>query len=135
MEQGLAEKTIPKDAQKQTSIMVRLRVVRSCWVVPQQLCFVASCLRVSKNAAAQLGCGQAHAAAAGCVRQCTACRLILLHVPHSPTAAQVGATAGLRLLPDGKADEILAEVRTWLRKHPFKVRAKAWGCTAVRLGG
>ncbi|KAI7844404.1 hypothetical protein COHA_001998 [Chlorella ohadii] len=36
------------------------------------------------------------------------------------TSIMVGATAGLRLLPDGKADEILAEVRTWLRKHPFK---------------
>lgn len=33
----------------------------------------------------------------------------------------MGATAGLRLLPDGKADLILAEVRTWLRKHPFQV--------------
>ena len=32
------------------------------------------------------------------------------------------------MLPDGKADEILAEVRTWLRKHPFQV------CCRVRAG-
>ncbi|KAL4422474.1 hypothetical protein ABPG75_008671 [Micractinium tetrahymenae] len=36
------------------------------------------------------------------------------------TSIMVGATAGLRLLPDGKADVILQEVRDWLRKHPFK---------------
>ena len=37
------------------------------------------------------------------------------------TSIMVGATAGLRLLPDGKADIILQEVRDWLRKRPFKV--------------
>lgn len=36
------------------------------------------------------------------------------------TPIMVGATAGLRLLPDGKADVILAEVRRWLRGFPFK---------------
>lgn len=45
---------------------------------------------------------------------------------QAATSIMVGATAGLRLLPDGKADEILAEVRAWLRKHPFKVLG-AWG--------
>lgn len=39
----------------------------------------------------------------------------------------VGATAGLRLLPDGKADIILQEVRDWLRKRPFKVGGWAEG--------
>lgn len=42
---------------------------------------------------------------------------------HATTSVMVGATAGLRLLPDGKADVILQEVRAWLRKKPFKVRA------------
>lgn len=36
------------------------------------------------------------------------------------TPIMLGATAGLRLLPDGKADDILAEVRTWLRSYPFR---------------
>lgn len=36
------------------------------------------------------------------------------------TNIMVGATAGLRLLPDGKADVILTEVRSLLRTHPFK---------------
>jgi apyrase len=39
---------------------------------------------------------------------------------HSKTPIMVGATAGLRLLPDGKADSILAEVRTWLSQFQFK---------------
>lgn len=46
---------------------------------------------------------------------------------HAATSIQVGATAGLRLLPDGKADDILAEVRAWLRGKPFKVRAHQGG--------
>lgn len=41
-------------------------------------------------------------------------------IHHDSTPIMIGATAGLRLLPDGKADIILAEVRTWLRKYPFK---------------
>lgn len=43
------------------------------------------------------------------------------------TSIMVGATAGLRLLPDGKADVILQEVRDWLRKHPFKASEMARG--------
>jgi apyrase len=40
---------------------------------------------------------------------------------HAATPLMLGATAGLRLLPDGKADEILAEVRRWVRaNYPFK---------------
>ena len=39
---------------------------------------------------------------------------------QASTPIMVGATAGLRLLPDGKADIILDEVRHWLRKYPFK---------------
>lgn len=38
---------------------------------------------------------------------------------HSSTPIMVGATAGLRLLPDGKADLVLDEVRMWLGKCPF----------------
>lgn len=33
----------------------------------------------------------------------------------------LGATAGLRLLPEGKADEILHAVRTYLESSPFKL--------------
>lgn len=39
---------------------------------------------------------------------------------QAATTISVGATAGLRLLGVEKADLILQEVRTWLRKHPFK---------------
>lgn len=39
---------------------------------------------------------------------------------QASTPIMVGATAGLRLLPDGKADVILGEVRRWLRRRPFK---------------
>lgn len=39
---------------------------------------------------------------------------------RSATPVMVGATAGLRLLPDGKADIILGEVRHWLRGYPFR---------------
>ena len=38
------------------------------------------------------------------------------------TAIKVGATAGLRLLPGGKADDILAAVRAHLTKdYPFRM--------------
>ena len=51
-------------------------------------------------------------------------KLALETVPkqlQSETHIMVGATAGLRLLPDGKADAILDEIRTWLAQFPFKV--------------
>ena len=38
---------------------------------------------------------------------------------QASTSIMVGATAGLRLLPDGKADIILGEVRAYLKKYPF----------------
>ena len=50
---------------------------------------------------------------------------------QASTSIMVGATAGLRLLPDGKADIILEEVRGWLRKHPFKVGTRATGAGAA----
>lgn len=34
---------------------------------------------------------------------------------------KLGATAGLRLLPDGKADAILSAVRSYLAKSPFEL--------------
>ena len=38
---------------------------------------------------------------------------------HSSTPIMVGATAGLRLLPDGKADVILDHVKSFLEEYPF----------------
>lgn len=40
---------------------------------------------------------------------------------HAQTHVSVGATAGLRMLPGTKADEILAEVRALLKTYPFQV--------------
>lgn len=40
---------------------------------------------------------------------------------QSSTSIMVGATAGLRLLPDGKADLILEKVRSYLGSFPFKL--------------
>ena len=40
---------------------------------------------------------------------------------QSSTSIMVGATAGLRLLPDGKADLILEKVRSFLGSFPFKL--------------
>ena len=44
---------------------------------------------------------------------------------QSTTPIMIGATAGLRLLPDGKADIILDEVRKFLRNYPFVVDGDA----------
>lgn len=38
---------------------------------------------------------------------------------QAQTKIKLGATAGLRLLPDGKAEAILAAVKTYLSKSPF----------------
>ena len=44
-----------------------------------------------------------------------------LHLLQAQTKVKLGATAGLRLLPDGKADAILSAVRSYLAKSPFKL--------------
>lgn len=43
---------------------------------------------------------------------------------QAETKIKLGATAGLRLLPDGKADAILAAVRNYFRKSPFDLDAE-----------
>lgn len=40
---------------------------------------------------------------------------------QAQTKVKLGATAGLRLLPDGKADAILSAVRAYLSKSPFEL--------------
>jgi apyrase len=42
---------------------------------------------------------------------------------QASTSLSLKATAGLRLLPGSKADEILAAVRTYLASTPFQVKA------------
>ena len=37
------------------------------------------------------------------------------------TKAKLGATAGLRMLPEGKADHILAAVKKFLQASPFQL--------------
>lgn len=46
---------------------------------------------------------------------------------QASTSLSLKATAGLRLLPGSKADEILAAVRTYLATTPFQVKADAVG--------
>lgn len=48
----------------------------------------------------------------------------LWHVLQAQTKVKLGATAGLRLLPDGKADAILAAVKSYLAKSPFELDQK-----------
>ena len=43
---------------------------------------------------------------------------------QASTKVKLGATAGLRLLPEGKADVILGEVRSFLRTYPFQLDAE-----------
>ena len=40
---------------------------------------------------------------------------------QAQTKIKLGATAGLRLLPEGKADIILDEVRKFLKTYPFQL--------------
>ena len=57
---------------------------------------------------------------------------------HASTAIMVGATAGLRMVGTEAAEAILAEVRAYLRKRPFKVRlrhARAWPTNCVGMHG
>ena len=43
---------------------------------------------------------------------------------QSQTKMKLGATAGLRLLPGGKADSILAAVKKYLKASPFQLEDK-----------
>lgn len=43
---------------------------------------------------------------------------------QSSTKIKLGATAGLRLLPEGKADIILDQVRKFLKTYPFQLDDK-----------
>ena len=43
---------------------------------------------------------------------------------QAKTKVKLGATAGLRLLPEGKADKILAAVSQYLQNSPFTLDAK-----------
>lgn len=52
--------------------------------------------------------------------------------PQSSTPISLKATAGLRLLPGDKADNILKAVEALLRKQPFKL---APGGVAIMDGG
>ena len=47
-----------------------------------------------------------------------------LQCAQASTKVKLGATAGLRLLPEGKADVILGEVRRFLRTYPFQLDAE-----------
>ena len=63
--------------------------------------------------------------------------LALTTVPKAlqpQTRVMVGATAGLRLLPDGKADVILDSVRSWLQGFPFQVGGAGWQGTLAQNG-
>lgn len=46
---------------------------------------------------------------------------------QASTPVSVKATAGLRLLPEGKADKILSAVSEYLKKYPFKIPSGAVG--------
>ena len=50
---------------------------------------------------------------------------------QAQTKIKLGATAGLRLLPEGKADIILAEVLRFLKTYPFQLD-DATGVTITR---
>jgi hypothetical protein len=51
---------------------------------------------------------------------------------QASTGLSLKATAGLRLLPGSKADDILAAVRTYLATLPFQVKAGT-NCAAVAV--
>lgn len=56
------------------------------------------------------------------------CTALLLLVAQVNTGLSLKATAGLRLLPGNKADDILAAVRTYLATLPFKVKSGRFPC-------
>jgi len=57
--------------------------------------------------------------------------MIMLHCfllcPQASTGLSLKATAGLRLLPGSKADNILKAVTAFLKTYPFSIKADAIG--------
>jgi hypothetical protein len=49
----------------------------------------------------------------------------VIHCVQGSTGLSLKATAGLRLLPGSKAQDILEAVRTYLQTFPFQVKAGA----------
>lgn len=57
--------------------------------------------------------------------------VLVFDLYQASTGLSLRATAGLRLLPGSKADDILAAVRTYLATFPFKLKAGASSAISV----